>query len=145
MMVLMNDLFCCFTCRRLDRVTGVRFIDAHQAGLGTRWEVQSNRTVQRETQICDKHSNKKFKLLFSHVTQSDCISVINRWRSGRWETLLLYECREVCLLWKPLGRKEEETPLNNWWTKTNSTDWTLEKNAASVRTTVPGVKMWDVL
>jgi hypothetical protein len=31
--------------------------------------VQSNRTVQRETQICDKHSNKKFKLLFSHVTQ----------------------------------------------------------------------------
>lgn len=64
----MTYYFCFwFTCRRLDRVTGVRFIDAHQAGLGTRWEVQSNRTVQRETQICDKHSNKKIKIFDFHT------------------------------------------------------------------------------
>ena len=72
---IMNDsiLFFIFTCRRLDRVTGVRFIDAHQAGLGTRWEVESHRTVQRETQIYfinipRKTKKKKKKMNMNHTT-----------------------------------------------------------------------------
>ena len=75
MRYIMNDsiLFFIFTCRRLDRVTGVRFIDAHQAGLGTRWEVESHRTVQRETQIYfinipRKTKKKKKKMNMNHTT-----------------------------------------------------------------------------